>query len=273
MLGVSRGRIISAIITTIALTALVASYIVFVLQPGGPHTAHTGATALASATATATSGVTTQFTPTPGITVVVHASPTKGTSSSYTGSTGGTTSITPPRYPTPLPTNGGSSGGGVTPTVTTPVNPTPTPTRNPGVWYPGPTPTVGPPPYDDAQLLSQSPTALTGNEYGYIPISFTMLNTGTTTWNSTNGYSLHCSGYCGLGWYSTTSTFQLPPGNSFTFKAEMDVLSGAFYYTVQHSYWRLYDTATGAFGDTAEISIVQHGWDQSGVFAESAPPA
>jgi hypothetical protein len=272
MRGVSRGRIISAIITTVALTALVASFIVFFVRPGGPRTASTGRT---SATATATNGATAQFTPAPGVTVTVHATATRGTSSSsststtaYTGGAGGTTPVTPPRYPTPLPTSGGSYGSGATPTS---VNPTPTPTHNPSTWYPGPTPTVGPPPYDDAQLLSQSPTSLTGYEYGYTPVSFTMLNTGTTTWNSANGYSLRCSGYCGLGWYASTGTFQLPPGNSFTFKAEMDVLSGAFYYTVQHSYWRLYNTATGAFGDTAEISIVQHGWDQSGVFAESAP--
>ncbi|HEX8731642.1 MAG TPA: hypothetical protein VF725_06225, partial [Ktedonobacterales bacterium] len=73
MRGVSRGRIIGAIITTVTLTALVASFIVFVLRPGAAHTAHASSTALAGATATVTSGATAQFTPAPGVTVTVQA--------------------------------------------------------------------------------------------------------------------------------------------------------------------------------------------------------
>ncbi len=277
MFGVSRGRIISAIITTVVLIAVVASFIVFVLRPGGPQATRTGSTALASATATATSGATAQFTPSPGITVTIHATPTKGTTSSsssttaYTGGAGGTTATVPPRYPTPLPTSGGSSGSVVTPTPTTPIIPTPTPTQNPGVWHPGPTPTATPPPVDDAQLLSQSPTALDAHTYYWTKVSVTLLNTGTTTWDTTKGYTLHCYDYCWSGWYAPNQVATVAPGQTHTFIGYMLPSPNSFYYRVDDSIWRLVNPANTPFGQGATITVVEHGWDQSGVFAESAP--
>jgi len=249
MSSVSRGRIVSAIITTAVLIGLVTGLILFISQPHSQQASRTSARGLSSVTTPTMDNVTTQLTP--GSTVTVGATPTQDSSSSSTPTTS---------------RPGGTNGATPTATATSPTGTPPSPT--PPLPSPTATPTT---PYDNAQLIAQSPTALTGTTNGWITVTAILLNTGTTTWDNAKGYRFRCFQYCGLGWNSPNTGFVVSPGASRTFTGTIDVYPWASYYTVQSSVWRLVNTATDAFGQGATVTVVQHGWDRSGAFMESSP--
>ncbi|MDE3231335.1 MAG: hypothetical protein KGO05_15765, partial [Chloroflexota bacterium] len=194
-----------------------------------------------------TSGV--QFTPTPGVTVTIQATPsqtapatsqTPGASHSGGAGNGGTTPV-PPGYPTPATTMGGS------PTTTTSAGP------------------------DKATLVSYTPTGLDSTSYSWTQVSVTLLNSGVTTWDSSQGYKFQCYQYCWSGWYSSTTSFLVAPGQTYTFVGNMLPAPNSLYYRVDNSVWRMSSPTAGGFGDAAVVTVVEHGWDQSTVFAESSP--
>lgn len=191
------------------------------------------ATPVSSATAAST--VTTRFTPAPGITVTVHVAPT------------GSTPV-PPGYTTPATTGSGAL---------------PTPSAIATA-----TTTSGSALTDDSTLVTLSPTSWDLTSYGWVTVSFVMLNTGTTTWDSSKGYAFKCVQTCWNGAYSSTSTFLVSPGQNYSFVGDL-YPAPAFYYGVYNSTWQLYDPATGYFGQQVVFPIINHGWNS--VLQEASP--
>lgn len=273
MSGSHRVRIAGAVVAALLLVALVASCAVFTAQPKSPQLSHMAYRPAATATTSM------QYTPAPGITVTVSVSPTQSTAPSSSSTSHSTTTpptsadvtyITPPRYPTPVPTSSGSSGGsgGASPTATPTTggsggSATPTPAS------PTATPTPGPVLVDDATLLSQTPTTVTANA-SWIAVTATLLNTGSSTWDSTKGYGFRCVQTCWNETFSTTTSFNVPPGSSLTFTGYMSP-DPYYYYTVNNSIWQLYDPSNpaGAFGQQVNYTVISHGWSLD--FAEGSP--
>ena len=277
MFGVRREKILRAAAASLLLIALVAASALFVSQRNVRGAPPAASSQLAAASPT--SSDVTQFTPAPGITVTVAATPPHSGSTSTPSSSGsangaGSTAYTvPPRYPTPAPTSsagsGVGSGGGSYPTPTaggsgSGASPTPTSTSA----TPTVTDTPGPALVDDSEVLSQSPISMDSTSYSTTQVSFTMLNTGTTTWDSSQGYALRCVSSCWQSWYSPNSSFVVPPGMSHTFTGYMSPLK-EYYYAVDDSTWRLYNWKVGLFGQKGVIPVVNHGWNL--VLQENSP--
>lgn len=257
MSGVSRVRAISGLATIGALTTLLTSCALFGSQLGGGQKSYTTSQAHVSTMPTPTlDGVTSQFTPSPGITVTVSAKPTHGSSSS-SSLTGGVTTIVPPRYPTPVATSGvsgGSPGSGA--------SPSPTPTTSPSVT---PTATI---PVDDAQLVSYTPIGPITAQNPSFTITATYRNSGTSTWTP-GDYTLKCRQFCGTS-LGTGDTFwpSIAPGQSFTFTANVSITS-SWSYAVNNTIWQMWSPTTGFFGQQVVIEIINHGWYLD--FQEASP--
>jgi hypothetical protein len=103
-----------------------------------------------------------------------------------------------------------------------------------------------------------------------VPVSFTFLNTGTTTWDTYSGYTLRCRQNCFSWQINNPGIVYIAPGQSYKFVGMFTVQNNSHMYTVETSVWQLWDPATNLyFGQQAGITIIIHGW--SPVFQEASP--
>lgn len=273
MFGGSRARRLRFIGVGLLLIALIASYALMVSQRRASSSAPGNSSRAALAP---TSSASVQFTPAPGITVSVAATPTQRASSAVSsssqtgapsgsagsaGSSGSTGYAVPPRYPTPAPTAGGTTGGdgGSSPTAT----------PSASSWHAGPTPTATPILLDDAQLVSFSPTGPIIGNNANITVNATFLNDGASTWTSQSGYALKCRQYCGYSWSVGPRTmFPVAPGQSMLFSGS-ESLTSAWTYSENTIIWQMWSAASGYFGQQISIKAINHGWYLA--FQEASP--
>lgn len=175
------------------------------------------------------------------------------------GGTGATPTPTPTLAPTATPTRPPANvGGAPAPAPTNTPTPTPTPSPTPTI-----TPTPTPVPVDGANITSNSGST-TQNPGAGFSISFTVQNTGNTTWSSSAGYVLVCLSGCGWGSGSAAVSGSVPPNQSTTFTIGMTAPNGGANivnqnYATNGTTWQMQHNGA-AFGNQSGLTMAVHGW-------------
>lgn len=124
-------------------------------------------------------------------------------------------------------------------------------------------------PFEDARVVSYSPTGpITGNN-PIINYTVTYSNSGASVWDSPTNYVLKCVQYCGSSWNAAPRyLWPVAPGQQMMFTGTESITSGSA-YSVNTIIWQMWSAYSGFFGQQIQITVIHHGWYLD--FQEASP--